>query len=83
MEKKKKIEEVKESMQNLMKNKDFQLVFLDYYLNDDCSELVLNNDLNNQATIDELKAKQAFKNFINRILVWYNKPRLKKEFKWI
>jgi len=62
-------QKIKQAMENLMKNDDFKIVFLDYFLSDDCTELVLNNDLNNQATIDELKSKQAFKNFINRILV--------------
>ena len=62
------MEKKRENLKNLMNNRDFKELFLDYYLKDDIVDLVLNNDLDNNKTIDELKAKQSFVNFLNKII---------------
>jgi hypothetical protein len=57
---------IRQSIINLLENKDFKLVIIDEYLNNSLRELVLGDNLNEPAVIDELKARQSLNNFLSK-----------------
>jgi hypothetical protein len=62
-----------EALTRLKKNKDFQYIVNELYIRDGIFETTMNEDLDSQSSIDELKSRKLFNKFINDIIIKYYK----------
>jgi hypothetical protein len=62
------MEEIYLVMDRLLSNEDF-LFFLDHYLYKETTEIVLNDDLDNNKVIEMLKAKQYLKYYLDKYTI--------------
>jgi hypothetical protein len=55
-------------MKRLINNDDFKVLFMEEFLEIGLKEQVYNQSLDEKETIDQLKARQIFRNFIEHML---------------
>jgi len=55
-------------MERLLSNEDFNEIFMKKYLDEDIKEQVYMQNLDEKLTIDQLKARQIFRQFIEYML---------------
>jgi len=59
---------ISQRMERLLSNEDFNEIFMKKYLDEDIKEQVYMQNLDEKLTIDQLKARQIFRQFIEYML---------------
>jgi len=58
----------RETILKLLENEDFKEVIIDKYLGSDIKDIVFNEDLDNKAVIDKLKARQNLRAYFDELI---------------